>query len=415
MDQTPQPAALPLSGVTVIEFCNVAAGPFCGMLLADMGARVIKVEAPGGDALRHWPPFTDGFSENFLSLNRNKQSIALDLKADAGRDQARALIRRADVVIENNRPGVMERLGLGYAALAPGHPGLIYCSLSAYGQTGPRAAEGGFDVTLQAMSGIMSVTGEPDGGPVKCGVPVSDFATGLYAAFAVAALIARVRAGGAGGQIDISMLGASLGIAALQTSEYFGSGADPRPLGSAHPRNAPYQAYRASDRHFVIAAGNDRLWQAVCRVIGRPDLGADPRFASTASRAAHQTDLAAILGEILRSQTAATWLERFGREGVPCAPINRYSDILQDPQTRAAGWVQEVALPSGTRSRTFGSPLRIDGANLPIRHGAPALDADRAAILAELLRAAPADAAPVHPDPRPDHQSTDHEPGGADP
>src|SRR5207253_10010153 len=242
---------LPLQGVRVVEFCTVAAGPFCGMLLADMGAEVIKVEAPEGDTLRQWPPLSNGFSENFASLNRNKESVALNLKDAADVALARALILDADVVIENNRPGVMDRLGLGYASFREQKPGLVYCSVSAYGQSGPRAGEGGFDLTIQAAAGVMSVTGEPDGAPVKCGVPLADFASGLYGAFAIASALARVRAGGAGAHIDVPMYGCTLGIAALQTSEYFGTGRSPAKLGSAHPRNAPYQAFQAADGYFA--------------------------------------------------------------------------------------------------------------------------------------------------------------------
>src|SRR5512134_2403683 len=268
---------LPLSGVRVIEFCNVAAGPFCGMLLADMGADVIKVENPqGGDSMRQWPPLTGGYSENFASLNRNKRSVTLDLKNPADKARARALALGADVVIENNRPGVMERLGLGYASFRADKPALVYCSISAFGQEGPRAQEGGFDLTMQAMAGIMSVTGEPGGAPVKCGVPLSDFCAGLYAAYSIAAVLRRVQQGGPGEHIDCSMLGASLAVAALQTSEFFGTGRDPQKLGSAHPRNAPYQAFRAKDGYFAMAAGNDSLWRAACGAIGREDLAGDP-------------------------------------------------------------------------------------------------------------------------------------------
>jgi crotonobetainyl-CoA:carnitine CoA-transferase CaiB-like acyl-CoA transferase len=224
-----------LQGVRVIEFCHVAAGPFCGMLFADMGADVIKVESPDGDSMRQWPPLRNGFSENFASVNRNKRSVVLDLKSEAGKSAARALIRSADIVIENNRPGVMDRLGLGYASFKKERPDLIYCSISAFGQSGPRVNEGGFDLTIQALSGIMSVTGEPESAPVKCGVPVSDFSSGLYAAFAVMSLLYAVRQGRAQGQhIDIAMLGASLGIAALQTSEYFGSIRASRPRRCVH-------------------------------------------------------------------------------------------------------------------------------------------------------------------------------------
>jgi len=215
---------LPLAGVKVVEFCQVAAGPFCGLLLADMGAEVIKIEPTEGDMLRQWPPIREGFSENFASLNRNKRSVVLDLKNPVHKAAARRLVLSADVLVENNRPGVMDRLGLGWESFRAEKPGLVYCSISAFGQTGPRSGEGGFDVTVQAMSGIMSVTGEPGGAPVKCGVPVSDFSAGLYGAFSIVSLLRRVAGGGEGGHIDVSMLGASLGIAALQTSEYFGNG-----------------------------------------------------------------------------------------------------------------------------------------------------------------------------------------------
>ncbi|MBN9527741.1 MAG: CoA transferase [Alphaproteobacteria bacterium] len=375
---------LPLSGVKVIEFCQVAAGPFCGMLLADMGADVIKVEPLEGDMLRQWPPISNGFSENFASLNRNKRSVALDLKSPEGRDAARRLILSADGVIENNRPGVMERLGLGYASLRAENPRLIYCSISAYGQTGPRAGEGGFDVTVQGMSGIMSVTGEQGGAPVKAGVPVSDFSAGLYAAFSFASLVAQVRAGGEGAHVDVSMLGASLAIGALQTSEYFGTGRDPVKLGSAHPRNAPYQAYPAADGYFVVAAGNNKLWQGVCEVIARPDLAADARFATTADRARNQVLLADLLKPEFARFTVGKILEKLAGAGVPCGPINSYSQALADPQVAHMGWIKPIDLPGGTRTRTFGSPVRIGDSDPPIRRNPPGLGEHTQAVLAEL-------------------------------
>jgi crotonobetainyl-CoA:carnitine CoA-transferase CaiB-like acyl-CoA transferase len=367
---------LPLHGIRVIEFCNVAAGPFCGLLLADMGADVIKVEHPkGGDSMRQWPPLTGGYSENFASLNRNKRSVTLDLKDPAGNARAKALIASADVVIENNRPGVMDRLGLGYSDFKAAKPGLIYCSISAFGQEGPRSEEGGFDLTMQAMSGIMSVTGEPGGAPVKCGVPLSDFCAGLYGAYAVAALLNRVRAGGAGEHIDVAMLGASLAVAALQTSEYFGNGRDPAKLGSAHPRNAPYQAFRAKDDYFAMAAGNDSLWRSACDAIGKPDLASDPRFTSTTLRAQNQAALKEILEAEFATHTAESLIARFQAAGVPCSPINTYSKVLADPQVEHMQWVREITLPGGKKTRTFASPLRFTGQGFPIRRDPPALGA----------------------------------------
>jgi len=378
----------PLSGVTVVEFCNVAAGPYCGMLLADMGADVVKVENPrGGDSLRAWPPISDGFSENFASLNRNKRSVALNLKDATDVGHAQALCERAQVVIENNRPGVMARLGLGYEQLAEINPALIYASISAYGQTGPRAQEGGFDLTVQAMSGIMSVTGEPGGPPVKCGVPLADFSAGLYAAYSVASALRAAEATGEGTHIDVPMLGATLGIAALQTSEYFGSGRDPLKLGSAHPRNAPYQAFAARDGYFGMAAGNDALWHKVCAVVDKPEWIDDARFASPTLRAEHQGELRAMLEAIFAEADSETWLTRFREAGVPCAPINSYSQVLDDPQVEHMGWVQPLDLPNGVSTRTFGSPVRFSGAGQAVRRAPPQLGEHTDEVLAELGRA----------------------------
>jgi len=375
---------LPLEGFRAIEFCNVAAGPFCGMLLSDLGADVIKVEKPEGDDLRYWPPISNGFSENFASLNRNKRSIALDLKSDAHRQIAFDLCVNADIVLENNRPGVMDRLGLGFAAIAAKNPAIVYCSISAFGQTGPAAQEGGFDLTVQAVSGVMSVTGEPGRPPVKCGIPVSDFAAGLYAAFGIAATMMRAQATGKGEHIDISMFGATLGISALQTSEYFGTGKNSEPLGSRHPRNAPYQAFRARDGYLAMAAGNNKLWQSVCDALGRADLAARDDFATPALRAKNQAELAEILEEQFKNHTVAELLSLFSAAGVPCGPINSFGDALHHPQVKHSGWVQDIELPGGVKTRTFGSPMVLGGRSLPVRSNPPALNAHADEILGEL-------------------------------
>ena len=363
----------PLSGIQVIEFCTVAAGPFCGMLLADLGADVIKVEHPRGDSMRSWPPLTEGYSENFASVNRNKRSVTLDMKQPEQQRFARELVMGADAVIENNRPGVMRRLGLDYPVFRALKPSLVYCSISAFGQQGPRAEEGGFDLTLQAMSGIMSVTGEPDGPPIKCGVPLTDFSAGLYGAMAVCAALRQVAIGGMGAHIDVPMLGTSLAIAALQMSEFFGSGKNPGKLGSAHPRNAPYQAFEARDGHVAVAAGNDGLWASFCRALGREDLLDDARFASTGLRATNQRALKILLDEDFVSRTVQQLLALFRKAGVPCAPINNYSEALLDEQVVAMAWVKEIDLPNGNGALTFGSPLRFVGEELPIYRNPPAL------------------------------------------
>jgi formyl-CoA transferase len=344
------------------------------MLLADMGADVVKVEKPdGGDTLRSWPPISEGYSENFASLNRNKRSVTLNLKSPTDAALFCKLAKDAQVLIENNRPGVMDRLGLGYKALREVNPKLVYCSISAYGQSGPRSQEGGFDLTIQAMSGIMSVTGEPGQPPVKCGVPLADFAAGLYAAFGIVSALRLADATGEGTHLDVPMLGTTLGIAALQTSEYFGSGRDPLPLGSAHPRNAPYRVFRSKDGYFGMAAGNNALWKSVCDTLGRADLLADERFASPTLRAQHQDILLVILEDVFNQADTASWLERFRIAGVPCAPINSYSQVLADVQVEHMEWVQPLELPNGVRTRTFASPLRFSGIGLPLQRHPPAL------------------------------------------
>ena len=379
-----------LEGIKVAEFCEIAAGPFCAMLLADMGADVIKVERPDGDAMRMWPPVNDGYSENFASVNRNKRSVVLDLKTDDGRRAAKAIVLDSDVVVENFRPGAMARLGLGYEAMSAQKPGLIYCSISDFGQSGPRSTEGGFDLTMQAMSGIMSVTGEPGGAPVKCGLPVCDFVAALYGAFGVAAALRERERTGKGQHLDVAMLGTSLAVAALQTSEYFGTGQDPRKLGSAHPRNAPYQAFRAKDGYFGMAAGNNGLWHLVCDVVALPALKTDDRYMSPALRAKNQDALRETLEAVFETKSVSHWLTAFIAAGVPCSPINTYSQALADPQVAHMEWIQTLTLPNGKVTKTFASPLRSNGQTPQIVAGPPALGAHTEEVLAEIAARSPA-------------------------
>ena len=376
-----------LNGIRVLDVTQVMAGPFCAMLLCDMGADVIKVEAPLGDSSRRMAGAEGSDSPAFNAVNRGKRGTVIDIKTEKGREIVTKLASTADVLIENYRPGVLARNGLGWDRLRVDNPALIYASISAYGQTGPRAQEGGFDLTVQAMSGIMSVTGEPGGPPVKCGVPLADFSAGLYAAYSVASALRAAEATGEGTHIDVPMLGATLGIAALQTSEYFGSGRDPLKLGSAHPRNAPYQAFAARDGYFGMAAGNDALWHKVCAVVDKPEWIDDARFASPTLRAEHQGELRAMLEAIFAEADSETWLTRFREAGVPCAPINSYSQVLDDPQVEHMGWVQPLDLPNGVSTRTFGSPVRFSGAGQAVRRAPPQLGEHTDEVLAELGRA----------------------------
>lgn len=368
----------PLDGVRVVEFGHIAAGPFAAMLLADLGADVVKIEGPAGDQMRDWPPIAEAdgerFSHNFASLNRNKRSVLADLKDEAGLAKAQELCRAADVVIENYRPGVLGRIGLAFDQLADGHRGLVYASVSGFGQTGPYAQLGAYDVVVQAMSGLMSVTGTDDGQLVKAGVPVADFTAGLYAALTVVAWLPQVRATGQSIHLDIPMLDCLLATSALQTSDYWGTGVAPAPLGTRHPRNAPYQVFVGSDAAFALAAGNDRLWLQVCDVVDAPELADDTRFGSQTSRVTNQLELEKLLNERFIERPAAEWVDRLRVAGVPAGPVNGFDDILTDPLLRMSGLVQPYDVPVAGDSWTTVFPVRAsDGVPARLDRSAPRL------------------------------------------
>ncbi|MEP1352454.1 MAG: CaiB/BaiF CoA-transferase family protein [Tateyamaria sp.] len=383
----------PLAGVRVLEFGQIAAGPFAGSLLADLGADVVKVERPdGGDGMRSWPPLTDNgagdlYSENFASLNRNKRSITANLKDPEDLARLKRLAAECDVIVENYRPGVLDRLGLGYDALRADNSALVYCSISGYGQTGPYHKKGAFDVTVQGMSGLMSVTGEKGGVPVKAGVPVGDFCAGLYAGYTILAKLMQARETGQGGHIDCSMLGSLLGVAALQTSQYFGTGEAPEALGSAHPRNAPYRAFQASDAPFIIAAGNDKLWEQVAHAVGLSHLIEDPRFATQLWRAENQDGLFDLLQPEFEKQTAEYWLTEMDKRGVPCSPINTYPEVFEGEQVKHMNLVRSVTLPNGQETRTTAFPIQMTGYDFEIFRDPPKLGAHNEDVLADWLSA----------------------------
>lgn len=382
----------PLAGVRVLELGQIAAGPFAGSLLADLGADVVKVERPdGGDGMRTWPPLSESedgavFSENFASLNRNKRSIAVDLKDPEDVARLKALSDACDVIVENFRPGVLPRLGLGYEHLSATNPKLIYCSISGYGQTGPLHKKGAFDVTVQGFAGLMSVTGEPGGGPVKAGVPVGDFGAGLYAGFTILAKLLEARQTGRGGHIDCSMMGGLIGMAALQTSEYFGTGRTPQPLGSAHPRNAPYRAFKGSDDHFIIAAGNDKLWAEVAESVGKPELAKDPRFLTQNLRAQNQEAMFDLLQPEFDKRTAADWLDEMDRRGVPCSPINTYPEVLDGEQVTHMNLVRPLHLPNGVETRTTAFPIPMTGYEFEVYRAPPELGAHNDEVMDDWLK-----------------------------
>ena len=359
----------PLSGIRVIELGQIAAGPFASSLLADLGADVIKIENPkGGDGMRQWPPLNiskqgkeEIYSENFASINRNKRSMTLNIKDPSDVGLLKRLVSKATILIENYRPGVLNKLGLGYDDLKRINKKLIYCSISGYGQSGPYSDKGAFDVTVQAVAGIMSVTGEKDSSPVKCGVPIGDFCTGLYASYTIMAMLRNVEKNGKGTHIDCSMLGSLLGISALQTSEYFGNRKAPEKLGSAHSRNAPYQAFQASDTFFVIAAGNDKLWEEVCEAVEMEHLKNDIRFKTQSDRAKNQNQLSEILTKKFLKHDTKYWLKEMDKRKVPCAPINNFETILNDKHIKHMEIVKPITLPNGSKTYSVTFPVSIKG------------------------------------------------------
>ena len=359
----------PLSGIRVIELGQIAAGPFASSLLADLGADVIKIENPkGGDGMRQWPPLNiskqgkeEIYSENFASVNRNKRSMTLNIKDPSDVGLLKKLVSKATILIENYRPGVLNKLGLGYDDLKRINKKLIYCSISGYGQSGPYSDKGAFDVTVQAVAGIMSVTGEKDSSPVKCGVPIGDFCTGLYASYTIMAMLRNVEKNGKGTHIDCSMLGSLLGISALQTSEYFGNRKAPEKLGSAHSRNAPYQAFQASDTFFVIAAGNDKLWGEVCEAVEMEHLKNDVRFKTQSDRAENQNQLSEILTKKFLKHDTKYWLKEMDKRKVPCAPINNFETILNDKHIKHMEIVKPITLPNGSKTYSVTFPVSIKG------------------------------------------------------
>ncbi|MCX2181284.1 CoA transferase [Streptomyces sp. SKN60] len=323
--QQPEPAgpAGALSGIVVADFGRVLAGPYMTMLLADLGAEVVKIERPGaGDDTRAWgPPFADGQATYFLGVNRNKRSVALDLGDPAGLDAARALVDRADVLVENFRPGTMERLGLGYERVRKTNPGLVYCSVTGFGSA-EGAALPGYDLLVQAMGGLMSVTGEPGGPGTKAGVALVDVITGLHAGMGVLAALRHRERTGEGQRIEVSLLTSLLSALTNQSAAHLAAGVVPRALGNRHPSITPYEVFEASDRPLVLAVGNDRQFRALCGRIGAPALADDPRFATNTARVAHREELGAELSRRLAERTADAWFEELTAAGVPCGPIN---------------------------------------------------------------------------------------------
>ena len=363
-----------LAGLVVLDVTQVMAGPYCGMHLADLGADVIKIEPPAGDPTRGWShdgAATD--SAEFNAVNRGKRSIVLNLKDDAARDVFRRLALRADIVIENFRPGVMATLGLDYATLRAGNPGLIYASISGYGQTGPDAHKGGFDLVAQGVTGIMSITGEPGSPPVKCGVPITDLGAGLFALVGILAALVHRSKTGEGQHVDTSLLEAGMALSVWEATEYLSGRGIPRPTGSAHRLTAPYQAIRCSDGYITLGAATDRLFERLCDVLGHPEWARRPEFETAAKRVAARATLAELIEAVTRGATRRHWLDLFDANEIPSGPINDYDSAMRDPQILARGMVGETDHPTLGRLRTLGSPLKMSATPTDATRRAPLL------------------------------------------
>ena len=379
------PNPLPLSGMVVLDLSQILAGPVCAMMLADMGADVIKVEKPDGgdDNRRAGPPFIGGQGAGFMAANRNKRSLALNLRDESGRQVFERLLEQADVVVENFRPGVMERLGIGYERVSKLKPSLIYCSISGHGGTGPYKDRGGFDLIAQGMSGLMSITGVPDGPPVKVGVPITDISAGILAANGVLCAYIHAQKTGQGQLVDTSLLEAGIAYTIWESSGFFADGEIPGPLGSAHRVLAPYQALRTSDGYINIGAANQRTWEQLCRAIGQEELIEDQRFKEPGDRKAREGELAALLEAIFSQQSTAYWLETLEKAGMVAGPINDISQVYEDPQVIAREMKVDLEDPDLGTLHNIGIPVKLSATPGSIRRRAPMLGEHSWEILTE--------------------------------
>ena len=375
----------PLSGVVVLDLTQILAGPMCTMTLADMGADVLKIEKlqGGDDNRRMGPPFIQDWSAGFLAVNRNKRSLALDLQAELGKAAFRRMAASADVVVENFRPGVMQRLGLGYETLAAVNPRLVYCSISGFGNTGPASRRGGFDLVAQGASGLMSITGHPGGPPAKVGVPITDLTAGLLAANGILSAYIHALRTGQGQQVDTSLLEAGVAYTVWESAVYFAEGAIPGPLGSAHRLSAPYQSLRTSDGYLNLGAATQPTWEQLCRAIGQERLIDDERFRQPWDRKARETELAALLEETFSQQTTAYWLELLDAAGVVAGPIYNMEQVYQDPQVLAREMLVYWDDPELGTFRNIGVPVKLSATPGKIRRRAPALGEHSTEILRE--------------------------------
>lgn len=372
-----------LSDVVVVDLSRVFAGPFCTMMLGDMGAKVIKVEQPGkGDDTRSYgPPYIAGEAAYYLGLNRNKYSITLDFSQPEDKQQLLDLIKTATVLVENFRPGTLEKQGLGYEALRELNPGLIYCSISGYGKEGPYASRPGYDFVAQAESGLMAVTGEVDGVPQRLGTPIGDISAGMYATISILAALHVRDQTGKGQYIDISLVESAISLLGNVSANHLISGEEAKRYGNAHPNIVPYQAFQTRNGYVVVAAGNDRLYQSLCHLLGREELATDPRFATNPQRVQHRAELLPILQDLFLQRDTDDWLSAMRAADIPCGSINTVSQVFQDPQVQARQFIWEAQHPTAGTIKLSGSPIRLSETPTRLYKAPPLLGEDNERIL----------------------------------
>ena len=376
----------PLEGVKVLDLTQIMAGPYCTMMLADMGADVVKVEKPNGgdDTRRMGPPFIEGESAAFLGINRNKRSIVIDLRSDPGRELAQRMARQSDILVQNFRPGALERMGLGYEQVREINPAIVYCTISGFGATGPYARRGGFDLVTQGMSGLMSVTGHPDGPPVKVGVPICDLNAGMFGAIGIlTAYINRLRTG-QGQHVDTSLLEGGIAYTFWESAMYFATGEVPEPKGSAHRLTAPYQAFETSDGYVNVGAANQANWERLCAAIGRDELVTDPRFVAPSDRMNNVDELVSTLEGIFSQESSAHWLKTLEDAGVPCGPIYDLEQVYADPQVQDREMMVETEHPVAGRVKSIGIPIKLSETPGRFQRPAPALGQHTDEVLRDL-------------------------------
>lgn len=371
----------PLAGIRVLDFSKVLAGPLCGQWLGDLGAEVVKIEPPAGDDTRGWPPFREGEAAVFLSGNRNKRSLVLDLKQEAAQAAAQRMAAQADVVIESYATGVAERLGIGAEALRAANPRLIYCSISGFGRTGPLARGLGYDVILQAFTGIMAMTGERGGPPIRSPFSPIDQATGMSALSGILAALMERQRTGQGSRLEVSLFETAVAMLGYNLGIYWEKGTLPEKCGSGHESLCPYQAFEAADMPVMIGIASDNLWRRFTAGVGKPELAEDPRFRSNADRVRHFAETVGLTQEIVRTRTAAEWVAFCTEIGIPCSAINSIADMLAHPHTAARGIVLDYAHPTLGPMKTIGQPIQFDGQPRTVRTPPPRLGEHSAEVL----------------------------------